>query len=143
MWNPPTVGECVDRLRLGTGRQPQPLLAFRPARVLIDDFHYIGHSTADPPPRFVCLGAPLATSHVCVAERRLLLTYLLTLYVYTGRGPKRGPNMENSAYAFGEMHYLACVLWRRRPRPAQGTGTGPSGSVCVVARWRCGDRALL
>lgn len=64
----------------------------------------------------------------------------ITLYVYTGRGPKRGPNMENSAYAFGEMHYLACVLWRRRPRPAQGTGTGPSGSdkcIGVVARWRC------
>ena len=59
----------------GTGRRP--LLTFCPARVLIDDFHHIRHLTAPPPPRFVCLGAPLAT---CALPKGVcyLLTYLLT-----------------------------------------------------------------
>ena len=58
----------------GTGRRPLP--ASCPARVLIDDFHHIRHLTAPPPPRFVCLGAPLAT---CALPKGVcyLLTYLL------------------------------------------------------------------
>ena len=56
----------------GTGRRP--LLTFCTARVLIDDFHHIRHLTAPPPPRFVCLGAPLAT---CALPKGVC--YLLTL----------------------------------------------------------------
>ena len=41
-------------------------------------------------PRFVCLGAPLATTHVCVAERRSLLTILLT---YSGNGSEHHGGM--------------------------------------------------
>ena len=57
-----------------TGRRSLP--AYCPARVLIDDFHHIRHLTAPPPPRFVCLGAPLAT---CALPKGVcyLLTYLL------------------------------------------------------------------
>ena len=67
--------------RAGRDRAPISLAlpAYRPARVLIDDFHHIRHLDDCPcqvPPRFKCLGAPLKgpPRHVCVAERRLLLT---------------------------------------------------------------------
>ena len=57
-------------------RARRPLPVSCPARVLIDDFHHIRHLTAPPPPRFVCLGAPLAT---CALPKGVcyLLTYLL------------------------------------------------------------------
>ena len=52
--------------RAGRDRAPISLAlpAYRPARVLIDDFHHIRHLDDCPcqvPPRFKCLGAPLAT----------------------------------------------------------------------------------
>ena len=63
---------------LRENRNVKVLLLICPARVLIDDFHHIRHLTAPPPPRFVCLGAPLAT---CALPKGVcyLLTYLLVL----------------------------------------------------------------
>ena len=59
----------------GIGRRH--LLALRLARVLIDDFHRIRYPTLPAPNATLCMpGCP--PRHVCVAERRSLLTYLLT-----------------------------------------------------------------
>ena len=50
-----------------------------PARELIDDFHHFRYPTAPLPPRFVCLGTPLAT---CALPKALVswvtFPYLLT-----------------------------------------------------------------
>ena len=59
----------------GIGRRP--LLALRLARVLVDDFHRIRYPTLPAPNAALCMpGCP--PRHACVAERRSLLTYLLT-----------------------------------------------------------------
>ena len=55
----------------------RPLLALRLARVLVDDFHRIRYPTLPAPNAALCMpGCP--PRHACVAERRSLLTYLLT-----------------------------------------------------------------
>ena len=101
----------------GTGRRHLP--ASCPARVLIDDFHHIRHLTAPPPPRFVCMGAPLAT---CALPKGVcyLLTYLLTYYAQgkvQARMVQRLPSDCRSACRREALHRLdgrACALPRNR-----------------------------
>ena len=61
-------------------------------------------------PRFVCLGAPLATTHVCVAERRSLLTYLLRKWVGAPRRHVRGRKGSACATSGGSVW-----IWKSTP----------------------------
>jgi hypothetical protein len=102
----------------GTGRRP--LTAHCPARVLIDDFHHIRHLTALPPPRFVCLGAPLAT---CALPKGV--TYLLTYLLIVGsvQGFRLVSPPEGASYDSRDGLAL------RIPFSHNGSGAGAPASV--------------
>ena len=86
----------MARAPKGQGALPLPgrrsLPAYCPVRVLIDDFHHIRHLTAPHRHalRFDLCMPGCTPRHVCVAERRLLLTYLL-LYLL-GQWPSGLPS---------------------------------------------------
>ena len=79
------------------GRRSLPVSC--PARVLIDDFHHIRHLTAPPPPRFVCLGAPLAT---CALPKGVC--YLLT-YLIRSRASDRGLRLSPTSRVVRDCGY--------------------------------------
>ena len=67
-----------------------------PARELIDDFHHFRYPTAPLPPRFVCLGTPLAT---CALPKGVgFLGYLLTFTSGLSLEPPH-PDMYASIYS--------------------------------------------
>ena len=103
------------------GHHPCPRPASCPARVLIDDFHHIRHLTAPPPPRFVCLGAPLAT---CALPKGVC--YLLTYY-----SPCVGIPTPVAARERRAWHLNVCApgahrwaILRRRTKRVQTVGRG-------------------
>ena len=94
----------------GTGRRPLPVSC--PARVLIDDFHHIRHLTAPPPPRFVCLGAPLATCALPKGDC-YLLTYLGPPVHLVSTPLNRSQRLRSVEITSGRISRVSRGLWYR------------------------------